>query len=872
MGGGQSNKSVFDFKYQKERSELRKALILSFLGNPDNQNIIEKISTMRNLVIQYPEICVTAANEAAKNFDCSVTNMESAYIELERLYSLYETSSILKSAQCRCGQVACPLGHYAAFFERVQVHPSGKNTILCNICDKKTNNGYNCSYCDYNVCVPCSTVYCSYGHAMKLWTHAESQHSCVICHTQPITAGYRCTICDDYDICDLCTYKDGRKAVQLQILERCTDDLSYIDSHQNESATALKTISSHKKKMQNNSYPTTLELFEFSVSLHDVKIIVVAEVRLTRITKEVKRLRDLLSEGKEFSVTARAESAKDGEFTADEVSRLTILLEESLRQRSVDVRAQHNIACPMGHVAIHYNGKPLQYLRRESIISYKGTSSEVPICRICDRVASPEGYHCDFCEYTMCVTCSCIFCREGHPMTMWTIPESIAHCDNCGTEPITSGYYCKECNINTCDLCTTKDARGNLRNSWQLEMAELVKFMRDNKKLSDIALYYHWRYSNYVVSTGLLVDYVKELRMAKYRAEKQIDQKDIIDNIKSLRAEVTKNQELSMESRRESKRTTNYIFSSRKKAQAEAVRLSRILKRRWHAQAPEPRKRCGIACPLGHACIPYVPPGKLLEIENRAASPTTRRPPSPISGKREQRAQLTINPSAVGAQEQILTIVQQRTPKQKLLSAIATPKGAAPVEAPEINTTDNDYEQTLLDEKIESDEVIPTCRICGTDDVSEGKWCPSCEYHLCGECSVIYCRMGHECRIWTLPDATSLSCDMCKTSGITSGYRCMTCNTDCCDLCTTKDARNSFMLWPKREVKRYLQYLEKIRHDSIIAREYLKYQDLDEVNKLNSMSRLCSKMKELGEVKERCDEDINFKRIQHQTKAYGQDA
>ena len=80
------------------------------------------------------------------------------------------------------------------------------------------------------------------------------------------------------------------------------------------------------------------------------------------------------------------------------------------------------------------------------------------------------------------------------------------------------------------------------------------------------------------------------------------------------------------------------------------------------------------------------------------------------------------------------------------------------------------------------------------------------------------------------------------------------------------------MLWPKREVKRHLQYLEKIRHDSVIAREYLKYQDLDVVKNLNSMSRLCSKMKELEEVKERCDEDINFKRIQHQVKVYGQDA
>jgi hypothetical protein len=839
MGGGQSSKSVFDFKYQKERSELRRALILSFLGNPENQELVDKIAKLRSLIVLYPDICATAAAEAKSKFDCSATNIESAYFELERLYSIYETSTILKSAQCRVGAVACPLGHYAAFFESAKVHPSGKSKIVCNLCEKTCINGYVCAYCDYNLCIPCSTVYCSFGHAMKLWTHPESQHSCVICNTHPITSGYRCTICDDYDICDLCTYKDGRKAVQLQILERCADDLSYIDKHQDESETALKTISNHRKKMANQAYSSTLELFQFSVSLHDVKIIVVAEVRQTRITKEVRRLRSILSEGKEFSVTARTEAARDGHFTAEEVARLTMLLDESTRERSAQVRSNNVIACPLGHAAIHYIGKPLLYMRRESIVSFKGTSSSVPICRVCDRVAAPEGFHCAFCEYDLCTSCAVIFCSEGHPMTMWTEPESIAGCSRCNAQPITSGYYCSQCNVSTCDLCTTKEARGTLRNVWDIEMNDLISFMKANKKLSDIALYYQWRHTNFVVSTGLLVDYVKELRMAKYRAEKQIDQKDIIDQIKILRLEVTKNPELSMPAVREALKSNNYIFSSRKKAQAEASRLSKILKARWQAQTAAARKMAGIACPLGHACVLYSSTVNHRRITASSANDD--------NGTQNTKSNLAVLPSAAESSLVLVTI-------------------APPVDVPAITAEDANY-----DAADDPDEALPVCKICGVADLEGGKYCPLCEYHLCSECTVIYCRMGHPCIIWTFPDANCLTCDMCKTSQITSGYHCMTCESDCCDLCTTKDCRNAFMLWPRREVKRLVLYLETIRDDTVIAREYLNAQVPDLADSLHSMAKLCNKLRELEEIKVRCDEDIKLKRAQHKIKMYARD-
>ena len=122
--GGSASQSVFEFKYQKERTELRKALILSFVGKPENQDILAKINAVRSIIIQNPELCATAAREATNEFDYTPTNLDSANHELDRLFTIYETSTILKSAQCRIGPVACPLGHYAPYFGDPGAHPT----------------------------------------------------------------------------------------------------------------------------------------------------------------------------------------------------------------------------------------------------------------------------------------------------------------------------------------------------------------------------------------------------------------------------------------------------------------------------------------------------------------------------------------------------------------------------------------------------------------------------------------------------------------------------------------------------------------------------------------------------------------------------
>ena len=93
MGSGISS---LGYTYQDQRNNLRKELINTFLSSVENADIITKLKILRDLVTIYPEICLTAAAEIDKPFDFSLTNVESAYIELDRLYAIYETSTILK--------------------------------------------------------------------------------------------------------------------------------------------------------------------------------------------------------------------------------------------------------------------------------------------------------------------------------------------------------------------------------------------------------------------------------------------------------------------------------------------------------------------------------------------------------------------------------------------------------------------------------------------------------------------------------------------------------------------------------------------------------------------------------------------------------
>jgi hypothetical protein len=612
MGGGVSS-SVFDFKYQKERSELRKALILSFVGDPANQDVLARIAAVRSIIIQNPHLCATAAREAATTFECSPTSLDAANNELDRLFTIYETGTILKSVQCRISNVACPIGHYAPYFGDPLSHPLGgtkkkKNKILCNVCDKACQSGHNCSYCEYTMCVPCSPIYCSYGHACKLWTHPEAQHVCAICKKQPITSGYHCPVCEDYDICDMCTAKPGRKFVQDIILDRMKEYVDYMKNHLTESETAAKTYAEHKRKLATNEYATTLELYEFSVSLHAIKDICLQEVFMTRTIKEVNRLRKLLSYGKKHSVTAMRESLKEGDYTNEEIMRLRILVDWSEREKSQAVRMQHIVACPLGHAAHHFTGRPLQYLRRDANLTTAQKASQgknLAICKVCDRVAAPEGFHCDFCEYDLCVTCSVIYCRQGHAMTMWTLPEAReVDCVLCDRVDLSSGYHCSICNEDVCDMSTSREGRGDIRKSWEKEMNEIMVYMKANKRLSGVAQFYNWRHANYIVSIGLLCEYVRELRTAKKSAENQVEQKPIIDKIKEFRAEIARDVAYSAMAVRETARPEHYIYRTKKKAAEEATRLMGILQFGYMLQTIERRCLCGIACPLGHGMSP----------------------------------------------------------------------------------------------------------------------------------------------------------------------------------------------------------------------------------------------------------------------------
>lgn len=142
MGSGSSiSISLFDKSYEYERDALRRKLMEKFKEDPNHQELLSKIKLLRSIITKHPEICRTAARELHyfqnNNNDDSTfssssqpssnstipspsvlpTSKFSAFHELDRLYAIYETSNILKSAECRTGPISCPLGHYMAYFD-----------------------------------------------------------------------------------------------------------------------------------------------------------------------------------------------------------------------------------------------------------------------------------------------------------------------------------------------------------------------------------------------------------------------------------------------------------------------------------------------------------------------------------------------------------------------------------------------------------------------------------------------------------------------------------------------------------------------------------------------------------------------------------
>lgn len=835
MGGGAQSKenaiSIFDYKYQKERADLRKALIQSFLSNPKHHDIAEKIAVMRKLLTEHSDICATAEREAVagETAEAMPTNLQAAYHELDRLIALYETSTILKSVQCRIGQVACPLGHYAGYVDSFSGMGTKDKSASCSMCDKVLVDGYHCGYCAYSLCVPCSAIYCCNGHAMKLWTHPESTHACVVCSAQPITSGYRCLACDDYDICDLCTWKPGRKVVQQVILDRIADDVAYLEAHVDESITAQRTMGVHSSKMSSNAYATTKHLYDFSIEVKGLREVAKAEVRQTRITKAICALRDELTNGKEYSRTACIESLVVDQNTAEELKRLRLLKEWYDSLKSVKAREMVSMACPLGHAAVPYAAGPPPYavpcghppsLSADDIANTANMcTNQVPqhpgsICKVCDRSALPGGVHCIYCDYALCNICAVSYCKKGHRMAIWTEPAASETCFLC-RKTICSGYRCNECAVDLCDSCTTKEARNKIRTDWEAEMGNLMGFMKKNRRSSDIAMFYQWRHANHVVSLGLLVDYVQELRTAKDQAQKQVEQKPIIDKIKVIRAEVCKHADLCATAAREAVTNENFVFPSKKKAAKELQRMADILRGMILAQSPERRLAAGVACPLAHAMDPM-----------HTSSSTARRSTEPGEEDDEENEQLHIVPMR-----------SPTTDKDEMLMAPLRSTQAATRSSLQtaMNTIANDFPGSPF-----STAHMPSCSVCSSIDMAGGHVCGICDYRLCGDCSAIYCRSGHRCQIWTLHEAQSMTCDVCKKCPITSGYRCLTCQLDICDMCTTRDSRNAFLLWPKRELGRVLAALESIQSESPKAKDYLAaLQRMQGSNYEFVMSKLC---------------------------------
>lgn len=66
---------------------------------------------------------------------------------------------------------------------------------------------------------------------------------------------------------------------------------------------------------------------------------------------------------------------------------------------------------------------------------FHSANISIQTCGNSKHVDFVGGFRCNMCEYDLCVHCSVVFCRYGHQMRIWTMPEAIAaHCDLCKRE------------------------------------------------------------------------------------------------------------------------------------------------------------------------------------------------------------------------------------------------------------------------------------------------------------------------------------------------------------------------------------------------------------------------------------------------------
>ena len=70
---------------------------------------------------------------------------------------------------------------------------------VCDLCDRVAQlEGFNCEFCEYDLCTTCSVIYCTAGHTIKMWTVPDAMNiTCYVCDTKNITADCGCSICKD---------------------------------------------------------------------------------------------------------------------------------------------------------------------------------------------------------------------------------------------------------------------------------------------------------------------------------------------------------------------------------------------------------------------------------------------------------------------------------------------------------------------------------------------------------------------------------------------------------------------------------------------------------------------------------------------------
>jgi len=788
-------------------------------------------------VIRLREVIAEENNAVARRELKNVGNFTEFEISrLNRVIAVSERArSVFGRREYYCG---CPVGHYAAPFKGIPPAWYRLNRPpLCAVCERIAEAGCYCPVCEYALCQTCEVVYCYEGHDMVMWTEPEVVDNivCLVCKKDKLRSGYHCGKCNT-DICDACTSKEGRELLKADKVELLKQLSKLILKYKNKSDMAFSYRNKHIP------YITSMKvLVQYIKELERDMIIAERQYRYYIYICKMKSLLRRITKYNALCLSARIEMEMFHPYNFEnlkqvkyELDRLKNIIDTQRFLCSVAARVHSTIACPLGHCMNHnildcgmlVDTQPeLSAAKHAAAMNptlkpAKAKSTDVSVTNTKSKTSAggtkkkKRGVGSVASELDIDSSIASIL--EGDQLEGDGDGSAHVVVDDEQPQAVELDQIREEVEELEKELAKKKKKK-------KKKKAGKKKSVDNSASGGDNSVAVGGDNSAAADNSGVVgVD--NSVVMGDSSAVSGCDSSVSVDGENSEEEDEEEEDDVDDEDwDEETKSLPNHGLmmdvtmvldkTTREHKHFLCSVCSRQINTLTEADHRVEMVRASAAMPV--RCIedlsPF-PPGAPLPQEPANLSVAASVAPTAPTGV-DDATVASVTAASVTSNGLI-----------SLASNVSvTSKSKAPRKPMDV----------------------------------EGCYCGFCDYALCSTCTTVYCRQGHPCKLWTLPEAVGHQCDICYTTGITMGYHCNECDVDICDMCTTRETRNVLLMIPKRNFKEIYKYLESNRLISATAMAYCMENPPDLVAEyMQSMSRLCEELRRLEAIKVVCDKEI----------------